>query len=74
MSNATVDDQGRTRLSAEEAVTCGMGVAIHARVAPERTAIEDASGCHSFGELNARANQLVRALRARGLGPGDGVA
>ncbi len=32
------------------------------------------TGNRSFGELNRRANQLVRALRARGLRAGDGVA
>jgi long-chain acyl-CoA synthetase len=31
-------------------------------------------GDRTFGELNANANRLARALRARGVGPDDGVA
>jgi long-chain acyl-CoA synthetase len=31
-------------------------------------------GDRTFGELNANANRLARALRARGVGPGDGLA
>ncbi len=44
--------------------------------APDRPAIVMASSGEtvSFGELNGRVNQLVRALRARGLGAGDAVA
>jgi long-chain acyl-CoA synthetase len=74
MFNSEIDDRGRTLLPAAEAILRGMGVAIHARANPDRLAIEDASGPHSFAELNARANQLVRGLRARGLEEGDAVA
>jgi len=74
MSSTAIDERGRTLLPPDEAVQRGMGVAIHARVDPDRLAIEDASGSHSFAELNARANQLVRALREQGLEEGDAVA
>jgi len=63
-----------TRLSAREAAGCGMAVAVVAREQPERLAVATPHGDRSFDFLNARANQLVRALRARGLRPGDGVA
>jgi long-chain acyl-CoA synthetase len=52
----------------------GMLLAYWAEVAPDRPAIISPSGDRSFAELNARANQLARALRRRGLVPGDAVA
>jgi long-chain acyl-CoA synthetase len=51
-----------------------MGVAWDAREEPDRPAILSARGNRTFRELNAQTNRLVRALRARGLRPGDGVA
>ena len=61
-------------LTPEEAAASGMVLALHAQLAPQRMAVASAAGTRSFGELNARANQLVRALRARGVAPGAGVA
>jgi long-chain acyl-CoA synthetase len=57
-----------------EATERGMALAVHARTNPERLAIEDRHGSHTFGELNSRANQLVRVFRERGLEAGDGIA
>ena len=57
-----------------ELTACGMAVAHWAEVAPDRAAILSSRGDRTFAELNARANQLVRALRRRGLAAGDGVA
>ncbi|MEZ4215832.1 MAG: AMP-binding protein [Myxococcota bacterium] len=51
-----------------------MGLAVSAREHPDRLALASSHGDRSFDLLNARANQLARALRARGLGEGDGVA
>ncbi len=45
-----------------------------ARVQPDAPAVLSPTGDRTFAELNSRANQLVRALRARGLQPGDAVA
>lgn len=72
--DAKVDAEGRTLLSLSGAALTGMGLALHAKASPDRMAIVDATGSHSFGQLNARANQIVRALRAQGLSAGDGVA
>ena len=52
----------------------GMAVAFWARVMPQAAAVVADAGSTSFAELNARCNQLVRALRERGLKAGDGVA
>ncbi len=41
---------------------------------PDAVAIISAAGNRTFGELNTRANQLVRALRRRGVEPGAAVA
>ncbi len=68
------DASGRTTLRPEEAAAYGMTIALTARAAPERKAILSDSGSLSYGELNACANQLVRALNRRGVGPGDAVA
>ena len=52
----------------------GMSIALHAAEHPDRPAIISEHGDRTFAALNARANQLVRALRARGIAPGAGVA
>ncbi|MEO6122379.1 MAG: AMP-binding protein [Ilumatobacteraceae bacterium] len=52
----------------------GMTAAFHAHHAPDRMAILSGHGDRTFAELNANANRLVRALRARGVGAGDAVA
>ena len=56
------------------ALHVGMGPAWWAARDPDRPAIVSPAGDLSFGELNRAANQLVRALRRRGLGAGDPVA
>jgi long-chain acyl-CoA synthetase len=52
----------------------GMTLAWWAEQVPDHKAIISPSGDRTFAELNARANQLVRALRKRGLADGDAVA
>jgi long-chain acyl-CoA synthetase len=59
---------------AEEAAAHGMTIAVAAREAPERMAILSDVGSLTYGELNARANQLARALARRGVGKGDAIA
>jgi long-chain acyl-CoA synthetase len=58
----------------ESAYRVGMTLAWNASQAPHRPAVLSDRGQRTFGELNARANQLVRVLRARGLQAGDSVA
>lgn len=60
--------------SVRDAFMVGMTPAFTALRAPERLAIISERGTRSYRELNAHANQLVRALRARGLKAGDAVA
>ena len=57
-----------------DALAAGMLIAFTALHSPERPAILSDRGNLSYGELNARANQLARALRTRGLAEGDAVA
>jgi long-chain acyl-CoA synthetase len=56
------------------AAAVGMTLAFHAEQAPDRMAILSEHGDRTFAELNANANRLVRALRARGLQAGDSVS
>jgi long-chain acyl-CoA synthetase len=63
-----------TILSDEQLKAVGMTVAGHARRTPDRKAVISPNGDLTWRELNERANQLVRALRRRGLQPGDAVA
>jgi acyl-CoA synthetase (AMP-forming)/AMP-acid ligase II len=60
--------------SDEDLIAQGMTVAVHARRQPDRLAIISPSGNRTWREFNARANQIVRVFRERGLQPGDGVA
>jgi long-chain acyl-CoA synthetase len=71
MSQTTTAPSTEERI---EAARVGMTLALHARYAPDRMAIAAPAGPRTFGELNANANRLVRALRGRGLGTGDAVA
>ena len=52
----------------------GMTLAWWASQVPDNPALIAPTGDRTFAELNARANQLVRALRTRGLAEGDSVA
>jgi long-chain acyl-CoA synthetase len=52
----------------------GMAVAWHAARQPTKPALISDSDTVTLAEVNARANQLARALRRRGLRPGDAVA
>ncbi len=58
----------------EQLIAQGMTVAVHARRTPDRLAIISPNGLLTWGQLNERANKLVRLFRKRGLQPGDGVA
>ena len=69
MSSATTP----TREERLEAATRGMTLALHAQAAPDRVAIVSPSGDRTLAELNANANRLVRALRARGVGERDSL-
>jgi long-chain acyl-CoA synthetase len=57
-----------------EALTKGMSLAVWAELLPRVVAVHGGDQVRTFSELNARANQLTRALRARGVRAGDGVA
>src|SRR5690242_7562670 len=52
----------------------GMLLAWWAEQQPDVAAIVSPHGDRTFGQLNARANQLARALRARGVTEGDSLA
>jgi long-chain acyl-CoA synthetase len=58
----------------EAAADQGMLTAFWAARQPDRPAIFSGDGDRTFAELNANANRLVRALRARGVEAGDGIA
>jgi len=66
--------QAASAWSREDAAAAGMVVAWHAAQAPDRPAIVSEAGNRTYGELNAQANRLVRALRRAGLKAGDAVA
>lgn len=57
-----------------QAAASGMSIALWASYTPASIAVISPTGERSFAELNANANRLVRALRARGLVAGDSVA
>ena len=57
-----------------EALSRGMVVSHFAQRNPDDPAVIAGERTVTFAELNRRANQLVRALRARGVKKGDGIA
>src|SRR5262245_42046485 len=67
-TNATPTDQ------VAGALTSGMATAHFAALHPDVPAVISPFGWRTFGELNARANQLVRRLRAAGMREGDSIA
>src|SRR5262245_15705630 len=56
------------------AADVGMLAAFWAEQRADARALIAAAGNRTYGEANANANRLVRALRARGVQAGDGVA
>ncbi len=57
-----------------EAIGQGMLHAWWAERVPDRLAIASPGGDRTYEDFNANVNSLGRALRARGLGPGDAIA
>jgi long-chain acyl-CoA synthetase len=58
----------------ERAMQTGTLSSLWAQLQPDAAAIVSTHGMRTFGQLNARANQVARTLRAAGIGPGDSVA
>jgi long-chain acyl-CoA synthetase len=67
-------DPQAARSARDAALASGTILSWHAERAPDRPALLGPRGERSFGELDARANRLARALRALGLERGDAVA
>jgi long-chain acyl-CoA synthetase len=61
-------------LTGDELIDKGMATAVYAAANPDRMAVISPYGERTFRELNERTNQLVRALRQLGAGPGDTLA
>ena len=62
------------RMKVFQQMVRGMTVAAWAEMTPQARAVVSEQGDLSFEELNRKANQLVRALRRRGLAAGDAIA
>jgi len=61
-------------LTSDELIDRGMATAVYAAEAPDRLAVISPFGDRTYADLNRHSNQLVRALRACGAGPGDTIA
>lgn len=68
------EDVGAPDVARKRAAQVGMLWAFHAAAHADRPAITAPAGTRTFADLNARCNQLIRALRASGLRSGDSVA
>ncbi|GAB7074979.1 amino acid adenylation domain-containing protein [Streptomyces sp. JCM 18897] len=71
---AALDENGPTRSPAAPDWTLTDVLATRAAADPGRTAVVDATGRLTFGELQDRAERLARRLAAAGVRPGDRVA
>jgi long-chain acyl-CoA synthetase len=58
----------------ERAMRTGTINSLWAQLQPDVPAVISEHGTRTYGELNSRANQIVRLLRANGITAGDGVA
>ncbi len=58
----------------EQAALKGMVVALVAARSPDKLAVASRFGDRTFGQLNARVNQLARLLREHGIGAGASIA
>jgi long-chain acyl-CoA synthetase len=58
----------------ERAMQTGTLSSLWAQLQPEVPAVVSSHGVRTFAELNGRANQVARTLRAAGIEPGDSVA
>lgn len=65
-----LEEWNATRAPYPEAACVHELIAGQCRQTPDRIAVEDSQGSYTYHELNSRANQLARLLRARGLGLG----
>jgi long-chain acyl-CoA synthetase len=74
VTGRTDADAGGAVADRDRLTEVGMRLSWWAARQPDRLAITSPAGTRTFGELNANANRLVRALRARGLRAGDAVA
>ncbi|MGH9210862.1 MAG: AMP-binding protein [Acidimicrobiales bacterium] len=75
MSRADLDTPaGDDELDLERHAERGMLASWWAKRRPDAIAVDAPGGARTFRQLNQRANQLVRALRRRGVREGDGVA
>lgn len=64
------------KIRVDEAMEKGMAISVWADVYPDRVAVTEAQTgrTHTFGAMNANANQLARLMRDQGLKAGDAVA
>ncbi len=58
----------------ERAMRTGTINSLWAQLQPDVPAVISEYGSRTYGELNSRANQIARLLRAHGIAAGDGVA
>jgi len=58
----------------QELLTFGQMLSVHARLCPDRIAVQDLERSLTFAQWNARACQLANALLGLGLAKGDRVA
>jgi long-chain acyl-CoA synthetase len=70
----TEDAAAERQALVERAAATGMLSALWASLQPDAPAIYSAQADLTFAQLNARINQLARALRTRGLVAGDAIA
>ena len=68
------EQRAALRMKMPAAMASGMLAAVWAEFTPDHPALISEHGDRTFGQLNTRANQLVRALRARGVRAGDSIA
>jgi long-chain acyl-CoA synthetase len=68
------ESRDREAAALNAAADRGMLAAYWASQHPTTTAIVSPAGDRTFADVNENANRLVRALRSRGVSPGDGIA
>ena len=70
----TITPLDYSKIETTDAATTGMAIAVYSAIKPNKIAVVDRFGEHTWLKLNERVNQLANYFREAKLAPNDGIA